>query len=252
MRTSLLLFLQLLLVALAILALVRPRWQGTSLEASRMILLVDNSASMSATDVAPSRLAEAKKRVEELIDQMPSGGQAMIISFSDGAQVVQEFTDNRQLLRQRLRTIRPTNHGATQIVRLRVGIRQHLDRLRAVVGADPGGDTEAPVGVDGNRERRLLRIGVPLGHQRKFELVGALGRQRDADQSPPVDRHEVDVIGRDHGRGHHEVAFVLTILVVGDDDHLALADVFEGVFDAVELHVWQYLCEPHSGPSCFL
>ena len=49
--------------------------------------------------------------------------------------------------------------------------------------------------------------------------------------------HEVDVIGRDLRRRHDEVAFVLTILVVRDDDHLALTDRFEGVFDPVELGV---------------
>src|SRR4030042_77483 len=52
LRQNLLLFLQLLLVALAMLALLRPGWEGTKLEGQRFIFLVDNSASMSATDVA--------------------------------------------------------------------------------------------------------------------------------------------------------------------------------------------------------
>ena len=51
LRQNLLLFLQLLLVALAMLALLRPGWEGTKLEGDRFIFLVDNSASMSATDV---------------------------------------------------------------------------------------------------------------------------------------------------------------------------------------------------------
>src|SRR5262249_20192250 len=104
LRQSLLLFLQLLLVGLAMLALVGPGWKGTKLEGERFIFLIDNSASMSATDVddAADRLAESKKLAENLIDQMSSGMTAMIISFSDRPQVVQEFTDNRRLLRERL------------------------------------------------------------------------------------------------------------------------------------------------------
>src|SRR5919106_5942119 len=47
LRRNLLLFLQLLLVFLAILALLRPGWQGKSLEGQRFIFLVDRSASMS-------------------------------------------------------------------------------------------------------------------------------------------------------------------------------------------------------------
>src|SRR5262245_40288614 len=113
LRQSLLLFLQLLLVALAMFALLRPGWRGTKLEGERFIFLVDNSASMSATDVsnAGDRLAEAKQLVESLIDQMSSGMSAMIISFSDTPKVVQEFTDNRRLLRERLDSIQPTSRG---------------------------------------------------------------------------------------------------------------------------------------------
>src|SRR3982750_1801235 len=83
LRQNLLLFLQLLLVALAMLALLRPGWQGAKLDGGGFIFLVDNSASMSATDVdgAKSRLDEAKKLVGGLIDEMDSGMTAMLVSF---------------------------------------------------------------------------------------------------------------------------------------------------------------------------
>ena len=113
LRQNLLLFLQLLLVALAMLALLRPGWQGAKLQGDRFIFLVDNSASMSATDEkdAKNRLDAAKKVVGGMIDQMSSGMTAMIISFADTPQVVQEFTDNRRLLRERLATIEPAVRG---------------------------------------------------------------------------------------------------------------------------------------------
>jgi len=113
LRQNLLLFLQLLLVGLAMLALMRPGWESSKLDGERFIFLVDNSASMSATDIdgAKNRLDEAKKLVGGLIDQMDSGMTAMIVSFSDMPQVVQEFTSNRRLLRERLETIQPTDRG---------------------------------------------------------------------------------------------------------------------------------------------
>src|SRR3954453_8330942 len=113
LRQNLLLFLQLLLVALAMLALMRPGWEGAKLQGDRFIFLVDNSASMSATDEtdAKNRLEKAKNVVGGMIDQMSSGMTAMIISFADTPQVVQEFTDNRRLLRERLGTIEPTVRG---------------------------------------------------------------------------------------------------------------------------------------------
>ncbi len=108
LRRNLLLFLQLLLIALAMLALLRPGWRGARLTGDRFIFLIDNSASMQSTDIAPSRLAEAKRQVAALVEQMDSGDVAMIVSFSDAAQVAQMFTDNRRQLRQSLEAIEPT------------------------------------------------------------------------------------------------------------------------------------------------
>jgi hypothetical protein len=111
LRNNLLLYLQLAVVLFILLALLRPSWQALHLAGSRLVLLIDNSASMQATDVKPSRLEEAKRRVGELIDQMHSGDSAMLISFSDSARVEQNFTDNRQQLRAALAAIKPSQHS---------------------------------------------------------------------------------------------------------------------------------------------
>src|SRR5919204_6520624 len=55
LRQNLLLFLQLLLIALAMLALLRPGWEGTKLEGQRFIFLIDNSASMGSTDATDAK-----------------------------------------------------------------------------------------------------------------------------------------------------------------------------------------------------
>ncbi|QEG34788.1 vWA domain-containing protein [Bythopirellula goksoeyrii] len=110
LRKSLLMFLQLLVVGLAILAVLRPGWQGESLQGEQFIFLVDNSASMSATDGenGRSRLDEAKARVSALVDQMESDMSAMIISFAEQPNVVQEFTNNRRQLHEALARIEPS------------------------------------------------------------------------------------------------------------------------------------------------
>src|SRR5437867_5484521 len=60
LRKNLLLFLQLLVLALTLLALARPAWTGTEVGGQRHVILIDNSASMASTDVEPSRLEWAK------------------------------------------------------------------------------------------------------------------------------------------------------------------------------------------------
>jgi hypothetical protein len=132
LRNNILLWLQLLLILLLVLALFRPSWQGTKLEGSRFIFAIDNSASMSAEDQKPSRLDEAKRKIGELIDQMKSGQAAMLISFSDSARVEQAYTDNRGQLRRALEAIRPTARGTSL-----------LEALKLAAGlANPGRSSE--------------------------------------------------------------------------------------------------------------
>src|SRR5262245_37894987 len=108
LRQSLLLFLQLLLIALLAFTLLRPGWQGTKLIGNRFIFLIDTSASMQATDVSPSRLDQAKKQARQMIQQIRQGDTAMVISFSNVAKVEQSFTDNKKLLASRVDLIEPT------------------------------------------------------------------------------------------------------------------------------------------------
>lgn len=120
LRRNLLLLLQLLLLGLVALVLLRPHWQGQRLVGERFIFLIDNSASMQATDVAPSRLAEACRRAAEMIAQMDPEDAAMILSFADSAQVAQPFTRDRRRLREALETIAPTDRPTSLAEALRV------------------------------------------------------------------------------------------------------------------------------------
>lgn len=136
LRQSLLLFLQLLLIALIGFTLLRPGWQGTKLLGNRIILLIDTSASMGATDVGPTRLDDAKKQAKELIKAMQQGDTAMVISFSNIAKVEQSFTENTDLLRSRIELIEQTNRPS-----------DISEALRAASGlANPGqsGDPNNP------------------------------------------------------------------------------------------------------------
>src|SRR5437764_10745369 len=65
LRRNLLLFLQLLAVFLAMAALTGPRVRGTTGAGQRFVIAIDDSASMSAADVAPTRLAKAKQEARK-------------------------------------------------------------------------------------------------------------------------------------------------------------------------------------------
>ena len=108
LRRNLLLFLQLLAIFLAMLALAGPRIQGTTGPGQRFVLAIDNSASMSATDVAPSRLAAAKEAAKKVVAAMDADDLAMVIAFSDRAKVVSNYSGDRRLLLSRIDAIAPS------------------------------------------------------------------------------------------------------------------------------------------------
>lgn len=109
LRKNLLLLLQLLVLAALILACLRPGFRGDEKLGNRAIFMIDNSCSMQATDVEPTRLGAAKQRAYEMLESMSSNDVAMVIAFNDRADVKQGFTGDRRQLRAAIESIQPTN-----------------------------------------------------------------------------------------------------------------------------------------------
>ncbi|MDF1844003.1 MAG: BatA and WFA domain-containing protein [Rubripirellula sp.] len=111
LRRSLLLFLQLLAIAVAALALFISGMRGDVSEQSRSVFLLDNSASMQATDLGAgeTRLTKAKRMIEQKIEEMDDTDVAMLVTFSDRPVTVQSFTSDRRRLRDALASVQATN-----------------------------------------------------------------------------------------------------------------------------------------------
>ena len=125
LRRNLLLLLQLLLLASLLLALARPTLDSTAVPGRQIIVLLDHSASMNATDVTPTRLAVAKQLAIDLIENQraeghSTSGGAMIVGFAQHAQIIQPFTTNRSLLRRAIESIQPTDETTQLAPALRV------------------------------------------------------------------------------------------------------------------------------------
>ena len=101
---------------------------------------------------------------------------------------------------------------------------------------DAGGDAEAGVGIDGNGEGGAEGGGIVHGLGVEGEAVAVGGGEGDAEDAAGFADHEVDDFGGDELGGADEVAFVLAVFVVGEDDHFALAEGGEDVGDGGEGH----------------
>ncbi len=111
LRRNLLLLLQMLALIALIAALARPVANYTPGAGKLSVILIDRSASMSAADMpgGKTRLDEAKRQADDLVDGMDRQGQATVIAFDDAPEVVQTFTGDGPLLKRAIDGIQPTD-----------------------------------------------------------------------------------------------------------------------------------------------
>ncbi|MBX3422095.1 MAG: BatA and WFA domain-containing protein [Pirellulaceae bacterium] len=120
LRQNLLLWLQLLVLGIVALACLRPGIRDEQTIAQRSIFLIDNSASMQATDVAGmTRLEAAKERAMQMVDGMDRSDVAMVIAFSDRADVRQGYSSDKRRLKAAIQSIGPTSRTTDLIEALR-------------------------------------------------------------------------------------------------------------------------------------
>ena len=125
--------------------------------------------------------------------------------------------------------------GAAEVL----GAGAVLHDLARGEGALGGGDAGRGVlVVDRDGERGLELLGVLRDHLRESEARGPFAGHRHADQPARVRRHEVHVLGRGELGGADDVALVLAVLVVDDEDAAARTEGVEDFGDGGE-HRWR-------------
>ncbi len=235
-RPSWILLLQLLALACLLLAMARPSIDRPA-SGSRVILVLDASASMSARDTLPidarpgaaniTRFERAHAEARNLVSRLPDRTEVMLIALSARAQVITPFTRNHQQVRQALSTIRPTDQPADLDDALRV--------ISAFARGSTGEETEdaddpprvillsdgsfAPANSEegrppiGNALLEYLRIGPEqASNDQGGENIGivALAAQRDYD-----DPALVRVFTRVQGTKSRRISVGVSLLVNG-------------------------------------
>lgn len=137
LRRNILLLLQLIVLAGILLALAQPEYHGRDSEGEKRVIVIDRSASMSAADGdadspgAQTRLAKAKEAALKLVDSLREPSiigtgpvdEAMVIVFDTTAEVRQQFTSDKALLRSAIDSIEPTDAPSS--------LREAMDLARA-------------------------------------------------------------------------------------------------------------------------
>ncbi|MBI5154650.1 VWA domain-containing protein, partial [Candidatus Poribacteria bacterium] len=106
LRNNLLLWLQLLIVLLLILGFYRPVMKLQTIKGTTLILLIDNSASMSAREAGgKTRLELAKTAALDAVNNLATRDEVIVVAFSDVTEIVQTLTSDRGAVRDAIQRI---------------------------------------------------------------------------------------------------------------------------------------------------
>lgn len=188
-----------LLVAVAalIVGVARPHATVTvKREDATVVLVVDVSRSMEATDVRPSRLAAARDAAARLAAQVPSRFRLALVSFGSRAAVALPPTADRALFREALATLRPgqgTALGDAVSLAVKIGQQErdadgHIPPESVLVisdGAAQGGLVTPAKAAARARAARVPISAIVLGTPEGVVQATLQGHYRVTIQVPP-------------------------------------------------------------------
>ncbi len=176
LKPNLLLLLQLLFLAALILALVRPFTWSAAAAGSHLILVVDTSASMGATDVRPHRLGEALARARRLIEGLPASAQVTVIEAGARVRVPVSGARGPQAALAALGALRPGPGGADfpSALTLAAALAAREPDCQVVILSDGGVAMPQDLSLPGRVEY------IPIGQSDDNQAIGAFTVQAEA------------------------------------------------------------------------
>jgi hypothetical protein len=177
LRRNLLLLLQLIILAALVMALARPFLRAPGQLDGGLIVLLDASASMAATDGenGRSRFDEAVSEVEQLIDVLGGADRMTLISVGRAPTILAAVSNDRQRLRRALESAALENGPAdwAAAFALAAGSAQGLSDPHVVVVSDgnlpaslptlPGDVSFIPIGLSGENLTIAAQAARPSG-----------------------------------------------------------------------------------------
>lgn len=172
LRRSLLLLLQLLLVVLLVLLAARPFLERPAGLARDVVLVIDTSASMAATDVPPSRLAAAKAAALDALRDLPTDGKVSLIAADRTARIVVNESGDLGRIRQALDGIEATTSRGDlgDALELAGKLAARSGDAQILVATD--GALATPIGAGTTVPARVTVL--PVGRERKNQAIVAL------------------------------------------------------------------------------
>ncbi len=246
------LLLQLAFLLLLVFAVADPilRWQQA--HSRRIVIVLDDSASMAATDVTPSRLEAARARAIALVEGMRQGDEAAVIAASR-PRVVCGPTDHERTLRSAIGSITQVDEPGR--IADAVDLAQRLlagspKKPRIVILSDGAFDQAEPLAQTQEVDLALVgartaNVGItqlqarrsmldPSGYEILVEVTNASDTEAQPRLELELDSDPIDVMTLTLKPGEHAVRTFEKTSVEGGwlHAHLSPGDLFTGDDDA--------------------
>jgi Ca-activated chloride channel family protein len=138
LRISLLLLLQVLVLALLVMGLADPLRKAPGLHGKATVIVLDASASMMATDVKPSRFEAARRRIASVIATMSATDRLALIEAGPITRVLFPLSNDKGKMMAALRRLHPTDapNDLGEALRLAAALVGQREAGRIVVFSD--------------------------------------------------------------------------------------------------------------------
>ncbi|MEP7158545.1 MAG: VWA domain-containing protein [Chloroflexota bacterium] len=175
LRRSLLLLLQLLLAVLLAVIVARPFSEHPAGLARDLVLVIDASASMSATDVFPDRLTAAKRLALEQMAEVPSDGRVSVIAAGDTARVVANEATDRGRITQAINSIEASTSASdlTDALKLANSLAKRARGAEIMVVTDDASSSVPNVTIEAPLHA------LTVGRERDNQAIAALAVRAD-------------------------------------------------------------------------
>ncbi|TWU06372.1 vWA domain-containing protein [Stieleria varia] len=162
LRHLLSLLLQLAFLALIVVALLDPLWTGQKQAARQIVLVVDNSASMSAIEPDENdRFSNAIRLAEGVVRELRDGDEIALVTAGGTVRVIVGMTDFGPAVRDALPSITPTD-GPTRVAEAVEAARRmtRSPERREIVVISDGAFTEFQA-IATDDDVRFISVGSP-------------------------------------------------------------------------------------------
>lgn len=183
LRRNILLFLQLLILALLIFALVRPYLTVPTISAGQITLLLDASASMNATDIGgQSRFEVGRQIARDIIRTLPQGDTMTIIRVAQIPEVLIATSSDHNQLQNALSEASPSLAEADweAALSLAAGKNSALEQTLVIIG-----DGGLPTNISLEGLDTTVRY-IPVGISSENVGITALATRRLPDTAPEL------------------------------------------------------------------